>query len=87
MSVKEEIGNKLKGMHNRELHEEFYRLTDCLIETGNDDLLDDVLNIIKKYDSVCRHRLGLEQRLNNEAYRRERQRNGYAGMKGYGKKI
>lgn len=54
MGYVDDIHNKLRLMHDHRLHEDFYRLTDFIISTGQLDQLPYLANIINTYDHECR---------------------------------
>lgn len=58
MGYIDDIHNKLRLMHDRRLHEDFYRLTDFILATEQLDQLPYLLNVINQYDHVCRKSYG-----------------------------
>ena len=59
----------LDSMYEKDSHEDFIRLTDALIESNQLEYLPCLLNVIKRYDRVCRKKFGLEQ-TNENLHRR-----------------
>ena len=65
MGYVEDIKQKLSRMHDRRLHEDFYRLTDALLASRQYDKLPYVLNIINQYDDISRKNYSLNTTVNN----------------------
>lgn len=74
MGYTEDIRSKLSQMHNKNCEEDFIRLTDFILATGKLDMLPVLLNVINKYDSVCRNNYGLRKQVENLNYMRESQK-------------
>lgn len=56
-----DIKSYLNTMYEKDLHEDFYRLTDALIESNQLEELACLMNVIRRYDKVCRMNFGLKQ--------------------------
>ena len=74
-----DISNKLAEMKNKELNHEFQMITERLIETNSEDMLEPLYRIICQYDKTIRKCVGLEktnENLNSKLYGRK---NNYSG--------
>jgi len=74
MGYLEDIRAKISQMKDRRCEEDFVRLADCLVKTGNLEMLPVLLNVINKYDSISRYNCGLQKRVENLSYRIESQK-------------
>lgn len=56
-----DIAQKMYEMKDKELHEEFTKLTDFITSQGRSDLYQSMYRIISHYDFVTRQNAGLKQ--------------------------
>ncbi len=69
-----DIKSKISQMKDRRCEEDFVRLADHIVKTGDLEMLPVLLNIINKYDSISRYNFGLQKKVENLNYRIESQK-------------
>lgn len=60
MGYADDIAEALKSAKNKELNDEFKKITDRLIITNSFDMLPHLLKIIQTYEKVMRDNIGLK---------------------------
>lgn len=80
-----DIAQKMCEMKDKELHEEFTKITDFITSQGRSDLYPVMYRIITHYDFVARQNIGLKQtndNLHEKLYGRSNQYTGGHYTKG-----